>query len=359
MKKQARTFMPFHGTRDQQGNPVLSPTTDRSVVPANNVYTIQDIVFDGRKYRMPGMSGAWGVGEEAKPGSYKEKASDYKLKEEYLSDLRKYRDQEMLGSFMAGNRIYEKWGVVTEGGMKVFDNFALAQLYKEKIKEEGVGQVYLSKLAQTQEKNRVEVIADSINKCFMVESKDAGSGTIETGSAFCVFPNMFITCAHVVHKYDKNNISDPQKFDKSAKVRLIQGGKMYNAKVLAVDLSLDIALIECDVRTDVFEIDNRTYIGEDIISIGSPHGYENNVSVGNLSSAGKRLYFYKDAPDYMFVDLSIFPGNSGGPVIKASNGKVIGLITLIVSETGTYGLNAALQPEYIIGFCRKNISGYK
>ena len=358
MKKEARTFLPFSGTRDQSGNPVLSPPTDRSVIPANNVYTLQDIVFDGRKYKIPGMSGAWGAGEDVKPGSYKEKASDYKLKEKYLSDLRKYRDQVMMGSFMSGTPSTERWGVITEGGMKVFDSFALAQLYSEKAKNKGAGQTYISRLAQKQEGNRVQIIADSINKCFMVESKDPSSGTIETGSCFCVAPNMFITCAHVVQKYDKNSVSDPHKFNRSVKVRLIQGGKMYNAKVLAVDLLLDIALIECDVQTDVFEIDNKIYIGDDIISIGSPHGYENNVSIGNLSSLGKRLYFYEGAPDYMFVDLSIFPGNSGGPVIKASNGKVVGLVTLIVSDTGTYGLNAALEPKYIVDFCRKNINGY-
>ena len=358
MIKQARTFLPFHGTRDEQGNPVLSPPSDLSRIPANNVYTLQDIVFDGRKYRLPGMGGEWGKGDDSKPASYKEKASDYKMREKYLSDLRRDRDEFMVGNFVSSNPHTERWNVITEGGVREFNSFPLAQLYMEKMKQKGVDKVYINRVAQSQTKSRVQVIAESINKCFMVESRDISSGTIETGSAFCVYPKMFLTCAHVIEKYDKNKIVDTSRFNKSLNVRLIQDGRAYPAKVLAVDLLLDIALIECDVDNDYFELDDSIYIGEDIFSIGSPHGYENNVSVGNLSSFGKKIYFYKGSPDYMFVDLSIFPGNSGGPVIKYSNGKVVGLITLIISETGIYGLNAALQPEYIINFCKRNIPGY-
>ena len=57
--KQARTFLPeilAPGTG-------LSPTTDKSVVPTNNVYTIQD-VLDGRKYTLPGGGGDWSSGED-------------------------------------------------------------------------------------------------------------------------------------------------------------------------------------------------------------------------------------------------------------------------------------------------------
>jgi len=364
IRKIARTFMPFRGTRDEHGNPQLSPPTQRSVIPSNNVYTIQDIVFDGRKYVMPGGGGSWSSGENAQEPSYRAKGTDYKLQEEYLSNLRMYRDQVMLNNFLDHTPMPEVWSVVQEGGTRLYPTFPLAQSHKEKLREKGIYDVFISKIAQiesSQPMGRAAVIAESINKCFMVEAIDKVSGSGETGSAFCIRPNLFLTCAHVIRKYDKTNISDPHSVSKHAQginIRLIQNGRMYNGEVVAVDLLNDIALIQSDASEDYLELDSDFFLGDDIISIGSPHGYENNVSAGILSAVGKRLYFYEGAPEYLFVDLSVFPGNSGGPVIKASNGKIVGLITLIVSESGTYGLNAALPLEKIVDFCKVNIEGF-
>ena len=53
-------------------------------------------------------------------------------------------------------------------------------------------------------------------------------------------------------------------------------------------------------------------VGDEIIAIGSPHGFENNVSFGQVGSVDKTIYSHNGAPMYMFVDLSVFSGNSGG-----------------------------------------------
>ena len=122
--------------------------------------------------------------------------------------------------------------------------------------------------------------------------------------------------------------------------------------------SLDIALLKCDIDVEPFNIDTKISVGEDIIAIGSPHGYENNVSTGTIGSLDRKLYTYDGAPDYMFIDLSIFPGNSGGPVIKVDNGSVVGMVTLIVTSEGGYGLNAALSSSYIEKFIKGSIKGF-
>jgi len=350
--KLARTFLPFDLNVTQDGQTTLSPPTNRSVLPTNNVYTIQDIVFDGRKYKLPGGGGDWSEGEEAQPGSYKSKGDDYKKREQYLDLLRKQKDDALQQGMVSGGQfVPERWEVIMQGGTVTFPSFSLAQQYQEKTKSKGIQKAYIHRVAQ---REKVEVVAASISKTFLVESVDLIKGVEETGSAFCVAPNHFLTCAHVVAQYDKNNIPSVTNFGTSRKIRLVQGERFYTAEVVAYNLEWDIAVLKAEVDTDVFEINPSVTIGEDIIAIGSPLGFENNVSEGIIGSLGRLVYGYKGAPEYMFVDASIHPGNSGGAVVKEEDGSVVGLVTLIVSNEGMYGLNAALPSSYIIDFLKKN-----
>jgi S1-C subfamily serine protease len=319
-------------------------------MPFNNVPTIQDFL-GGQKTMsdiLPHTRGNWATGKDVDK-SYKEKGSDYRSKEEYLG--RMLRDREIQERLVDKDISPQKWKVKVPGGSKSFLSFELAQRY---IREKGIPFRYLSRIAQTrrqEEAERVEVIGESINKCFLVESIDIDAGVKETGSAFCIAPNYFITCAHVLKNYDKNKLKNNLNF-RNTYVNLIKQGNTYRASVAKVDSRLDIALLKCDVDVEPFKLDTVFSVGEDIIAIGSPHGYENNVSTGNIGSLDRKLYTYKGAPDYMFVDLSIFPGNSGGPVIKVDNGNVVGMVTLIVTSEGGYGLNAALSSVYIEKFCK-------
>ena len=203
-------------------------------------------------------------------------------------------------------------------------------------------------------KPRLLIISEAINKTFLVESVDIAKGIEETGSAFCVAPNYFLTCAHVIAKYDKSNISSVRSFGSSRKIKLVQGGRFYTATVAAYNLEWDIAVLKAEVDVEPFAINPSIFIGEDIIAVGSPLGFENNVSEGIVGSLGRKVYNYEGSPEYMFIDASIHPGNSGGAIIKQEDGSVIGLVTLIVSHEGIYGLNAALPSINILDFLKKN-----
>jgi S1-C subfamily serine protease len=344
-----RTSMPF-ANRGQDGSPSISPTTQKSVMPFNNVTTIQDIL-DGTKRMqdiLPNAGGSWTEGFEEK--AYRETGDDYK---------REVRDMEILNKMMQP-RVQEnqKWEVKLKGGTKTFISFDLARKY---VKENGLPCISITRKAQQMplitEQNRLDIISISLNKTFMVESIDASSGTIERGGAFCVKKNQFITCAHVIKKYNKNHNNKDEYF-LDTKINLVHGGIRYNAVLMEVDPKLDIALLNCNVDVEPLSIDTEVTIGQDIIAIGSPHGYENNVSTGTIGSLDRQLYHYEGAPKYMFVDLSIFPGNSGGPVIRVNNGSVVGMVMLIVSSASGYGLNAALPSTYIADFCKKNIKNF-
>lgn len=350
--KTARTFLPFDNHVTPSGETTLSPTTNKSILPTNNVFTIQDIIFDGRKYVLPGGGGDWSSGDEAQPPSYKSKGDDYKSREQYLDLLRKQRYQFLEDKLTTGKPfVPERWEVIMKGGTVTFPSFSLAQQYQEKAKSKGVLKTYLHRVAQ---KDKVELAYEAISKTFLVESMDIVKGIEETGSAFCVAPKFFLTCAHVVEKYDKNNIPNVKNFGVNRRIRLVQKGRFYTATVAAYNLEWDIAVLKADIEVDPFQINPSILIGEDVFAIGSPLGFENNVSEGIIGSTDKKIYNYKGAPDYIFIDASIHPGNSGGAIVKQDDGSVIGLVTLIVSHEGFYGLNAALPSSNILTFLKKN-----
>jgi S1-C subfamily serine protease len=347
-----RSTMPFDN-RGTDGSPSLSPSTQKGIMPFLNVPTVQDIIerkIDMKDYN-PHSMGDWAPGEDVEK-NYREEADDYKRRE---------RDMGIL-KFMTEPRDKspQKWTVKIPGGSKTFMSFELARQY---TREKNLPFSYVRRVAQntinnSQEQLRIDVIADSLKKTFMVESINVAQGVRDNGSAFCVAPNHFITCAHVIRSYNKMDDVGMDYFA-DAIISIIDGNRKSEAYIVSIDPKLDIALIRANVDSEPLGIDIGSEVGYDIIAIGSPHGYENNVSTGTIGSLGRKVYFYKGAPEYMFVDLSIFPGNSGGPVIRVDNGKVVGMVTLIVAAAGGYGLNAALPSSYIADFCRKNIKGFQ
>jgi len=354
-----RSTNPFDN-RGIDGMPSISPTTDKSKMPFNNVTTIQD-VLDGRrtiKDTYPGSRGSWAPGEDVST-SYREQGDDYKRRERDFDILRNMFDRI--------HKEPQEWMVKVPGGSKSFVSFNLAQKY---IREKSIPFRYLSrvkggsedviKVAQgeegLEEVNRVKVISESLHKVFLVDSLNPSKGVKETGSAFCIAPGYFLTCAHVVESYNKSlmprNISS---FGQNSIIKLVQNERSFPAELIEVSLQYDLAILKADIKIDSFIISDEIQTGEDIIVIGSPHGYENNVSTGTVGGTGRKIYNYEGAPSYTFMDASVVPGSSGGPVIKSSNGQVIGMITLIVSTEGEYGLNAALPSSYIKEFCAKYI----
>lgn len=338
-----RTTMPFDN-RNNGPDASLSPATQKSVMPFNNVHTIQD-VLDGRKYDSLHGGGNWSSGEDVDK-SFKDTGDSYKRRE---------RDMEIIQRMQDGTeRPSQQWRVKVPGGSKTFVSLDTLQRY---IRENKIPFSYISRVAQRVEEtgaNRVSMVADAVNKCFMVESINTKMGIKETGSAFCVSSNYFVTCAHVIKKYDKNNKELSDNFSEGIFVNLVHQGLRHKAEVIDINLSWDIALLKCDIDAIPFEIDKNILVGDGVITIGSPHGYENNVSDGIIGSIGRDIFSYEDAPKYMFIDLAVFPGNSGGPIIKESNGKVVGMITMVVSEGNSgYGLNAGLPSSYIENFCKR------
>jgi len=348
IKGQARTFMPeiiAPGTG-------LSPATDKSVIPINNIITIQD-ALSGQKYWIPGGGGDWSTqwGEDNFK-SYKDDGENYKREERDMSILNNMMKE------MEHPSQHEVWTVYVPGGSRTFESQSLANLYRKKQQEKGVqiSKMIRRVIAQNNKIPKEQIISDSLSKTFMVEAIDPQNGVKLNGAAYCVAPSYFVSCAHVIREYNKNeeNPLNVGEIQSSVTISLINGNQKYKAELINIDAKNDIAILRSNVNCEIFEFEETVSIGDNILTVGSPHGYENNVSFGTIGSLNRKIYTYDGAPEFMFVDLSAFTGNSGGPIIREDNGKVVGMLTSIVTTSGEYGLSSALPSKYIINFCKNN-----
>lgn len=152
------------------------------------------------------------------------------------------------------------------------------------------------------------------------------------GSGFIVSSDgLIMTNAHVVR-------------DAKEVVVKLTDHREFNAKVLGFDTKTDVAVLKIDVKNlPVVPLGSarNLKVGEWVLAIGSPFGFENSVSAGVVSAKGRSL------PDDNFVpfiqtDVAVNPGNSGGPLFN-SRGEVVGINSQIYSRTGGFqGLSFAI-----------------
>jgi serine protease Do len=144
------------------------------------------------------------------------------------------------------------------------------------------------------------------------------------GSGVIVSPDGYIlTNNHVAGHADEIQVT---LMDKRA----------FTAKVIGKDPKTDIALIKIDTKQPLpfatLGNSGRTDVGDWVMAIGSPFGFNLTVTTGIISAKGRALGGNYD--DFIQTDASINPGNSGGPLFS-TDGKVIGINTAIYSSTGS------------------------
>jgi serine protease Do len=172
---------------------------------------------------------------------------------------------------------------------------------------------------------------------FMPNNPNPGQGPREfqaqsLGSGFIISADGYIlTNAHVVDGADEVNVKLTDK-------------REFKAKVVGTDRRTDVALIKIDagglpiVR---FGDPNRLKVGEWVVAIGSPFGFENTVTAGIVSAKGRSLPQENFVP-FIQTDVAVNPGNSGGPLFNL-RGEVVGINSQIYSRTGGFmGLSFAI-----------------
>ena len=152
------------------------------------------------------------------------------------------------------------------------------------------------------------------------------------GSGFIVSSDGFVlTNAHVVDGATEVTVRLTDK-------------REFKAKVVGVDKRTDVALLKIDatglpaVRTGDAE---RAKVGEWVVAMGSPFGFENTVTAGIISAKARRLPDENYVP-FLQTDVAINPGNSGGPLFNLA-GEVIGINSQIYSRSGGFmGISFAI-----------------
>jgi len=118
----------------------------------------------------------------------------------------------------------------------------------------------------------------------------------------------------------------------------------FKAKVIGADKRTDVALIRIDATgLPIVKLGdpNKLKVGEWVLAIGSPFGFDNTVTAGIVSGKARSLPQENLVP-FIQTDAAVNPGNSGGPLFNLS-GEVVGINSQIYSRTGGYmGLSFAI-----------------
>jgi serine protease Do len=166
------------------------------------------------------------------------------------------------------------------------------------------------------------------------------------GSGFIVSEEgLILTNAHVVA-------------DASEVIVKLTDRREYRAKILGSDRKTDIAVLKIDASDlPVVAIGNPDdlLVGEWVLAIGSPFGFENSITVGVVSAKGRSLPDGSAVP-FIQTDAAVNPGNSGGPLFNA-RGEVVGINSQIYSRTGGYqGLSFAIPIDLAQSVQRQIVS---
>jgi serine protease Do len=124
----------------------------------------------------------------------------------------------------------------------------------------------------------------------------------------------------------------------------------YEAKVIGSDKDSDVALIKIegdDFPMLKFGDSNALKVGEWVLAIGSPFGFDHTVTAGIVSAKSRSLPSDNYVP-FIQTDVAINPGNSGGPLFNM-DGEVIGINSQIYSRSGGFmGLSFAIPIEMAV-----------
>jgi len=176
---------------------------------------------------------------------------------------------------------------------------------------------------------------DFFKRFFDEEGKQQDFDTKSLGSGFIVSKDGYvITNNHVIKDADE------------VLVRL-NDRREYSAKVIGTDERTDVAVLKIEAdNLPVLKIGSSTKlkVGEWVLAIGSPFGFDYSVTAGIVSAKGRSLPRENYVP-FIQTDVAINPGNSGGPLFNLK-GEVVGVNSQIYSRTGGFmGLSFAIPIE--------------
>ncbi len=143
---------------------------------------------------------------------------------------------------------------------------------------------------------------------------------------------------------------------------ILRDGRTFQAKVIAKDKQLDLAILEIEAKNLQLPVmkfaksTSKTLIGEEVYAIGNPFGIGISVTSGIISALPSKNSF-SSIGKLIQTDAAINPGNSGGALLN-NNGELIGVTTGIIGRV-SLGIGFAIPIDVVNLYINRTISGEK
>lgn len=176
-------------------------------------------------------------------------------------------------------------------------------------------------------------VAKKVSPAVVLIRGQVSEGTVTGSGAIISQDGYIITNNHVVDGASNLSVT-------------MSDGKIYSAKIIGTDPSTDLAVIQMeDAPSDLtvveFANSDNLSVGQQVMAIGSPLGYQNTVTSGIISALNRPVTVQQSdntvvATNAIQIDASINQGNSGGPTFN-TEGQLIGINSSIATASTTSG----------------------
>ena len=229
------------------------------------------------------------------------------------------------------------YAAITSGAVKVPTTSSMANINSS---ESGSG----SATAKSGEAPDWQAVAKQVSGSVVAIQATLSNGVAKGSGAIINTDGDIVTNNHV--------ISGAQKI-----LVTLSNGQMYSAKVVGTDTTTDLAVIKLDnppsdLKAVKFADSDKLAVGENVMAIGNPLGYDDTATTGIVSALNRPVTVTDDnnneiVTNAVQIDAAINPGNSGGPTFNAA-GQVIGINSSIASTASSSGTAGSIGIGFAI-----------
>ena len=206
-----------------------------------------------------------------------------------------------------------------------------------------------SATAKTGEAADWKTVASEVSGSVVSIQAALSNGTAKGSGAIVSAKGYIVTNNHVISGAQQIQVT-------------LSNGQMYTAQVVGTDTTTDLAVIKLDnppsdLKAVKFADSDKLAVGEDVMAIGNPLGYDDTATTGIVSALNRPVTVTDDSgsdivTNAVQIDAAINPGNSGGPTFNAA-GQVIGINSSIAStatssnSAGSIGIGFAIPSNLV------------